>query len=716
MKTKKILVFGLLLLPFVLLGAEINNVDGGTTIKHPKKVYRQTLRQIGNGKLSEARQNLTDLIAAYPDNCEYNVQMALLLFWDYGDYITAIPYFEKAMQLTDDNNLKSDLQIFLAKCYQFDNRFEESSKLYQQYIDKHPDDKKMLLVANKAIEDNKRAMRSLKDIPKNFAMVKHFGCRINSRFPDYVPVLFNQDSSLLFTSRRPTTESPDSYFEAFDYPENIYISNKTQKGYGKAQPFIPQNFNGKFYKKGFHHHSVVNINYAGTKMILFAKNKLWITEKDNNQWGKPKLFQKKINFSYYQPHACFSLTGDTLFFTSISKKEGVGNKDIYFSVKNNNGQWQSPQLLENINTPFDEDSPEISPDGNKLYFSSKGLEGIGGYDIYVSNKVDGKWQKPRNLGMPINSTGDDIFYKPSADGQTAFFSSWRKGGLGHMDIYQVVKQAQFKECVSLDSTIAYPLTFNCPDTVIAGKKICFNGNFVKMPNAFIDRTFWNFGQGNIKDSLVAYHAFIIPGITQVKLEVFAFDSVERITKDFCVSKNLFVKSNEQQLALNHPALNDSIISQIAEPVHIDTTYSTTDTSSTTIITTTNLTSGTLSNIDSLTVYYDFDIRVFRKEMNPVVDNFIEKQIKAHPEQKIKIIGYTDYWGDYKYNFVLSKQRAEALKTYLINHGVAASRFVEVEGLGESKQITDESLLKGHRYCHTIPELNRRAKIILLKAN
>ena len=233
-----------------------------------------------------------------------------------------------------------------------------------------------------------------------------------------------------------------------------------------------------------------------------------------------------------------------------------------------------------------------------------------------------------------------------------------------------------------------------------------------MPNAFVDRTFWNFGEGNIKDSLIAHHAFTIPGKTKVKLEVFAFDTIERITKDFCVSKDIFVSSNEPVLAITHPETpTDTIISQQPILAQIDTTYSSTDTSSTTSI---NTTYATTTSVDSLTVYYNFDIRVFRKEMNPVVNKYITEQVKTHPNQKIKIIGYTDYWGNYKYNFVLSKQRAEALKKYLIDKGVNASRFVETEGLGESQQITEESLLKNHPYAHTIPELNRRAKIILLK--
>ncbi|MCD6366948.1 MAG: OmpA family protein [Bacteroidales bacterium] len=709
------LILALFLFVPTLLISGVSNGNDDNVIHHPKKVYRKTLRQIGNGELSEAKQNLTDLIAVFPDNYEYNTQMALLLFWDFGDYASAIPYFEKVLKLSDDKKLSGDIQIFLAKCFQYDNQFEASNKLYKQFIDDHAEDENMVMVAKKAIQDNNHAIGLLKDIPKNFAMVKHFGKRINSRFPDYVPVLINRDTTLLFTSRRPVNETENSYFEAFDYPEHIYGSHKHKGGFQKAIQFMPQEFYGDFYKKGFHHHSIVNISYDGKKMILYAKNKLWLTQKDEDSWNKPKPFQKKINFSFYQPHACFSPSGDTIYFTSVSKKSGIGGKDIFFSVKAENGNWQNAKLAPEINTPFDEDSPEISSDGKNLYFSSKGLEGIGGYDIYVSNKIDGKWQNPRNLGIPVNSSGDDIFYKPSTDNQTAFFSSWRKGGLGHMDIYEVIRHAQFKECVSLDSTVGYPLFFSCPDTVVAGKEITFKGNFAKMPNAFVDRIFWNFGEGNIKDSLVVHHAFSIPGKTNIKLEVFAFDTIERITKDFCVSKNIFVSSNEPILAITNQEIpTDTITSQQSVLAQIDTTYSATDTSSTTTITTTNLTAATTKATDSLIIYYDFDIRVFRKEMNPVVNNYITEQIKTYPNQKIKISGYTDYWGNYKYNFVLSKQRAEALKKYLIDKGVNASRFVETEGLGESQQITDESLLKNHPYAHTIPELNRRAKIILLK--
>lgn len=704
MRCKYSLFILLFILPLFVFSTSLDSND--KPIKHPKKVYRKALRQIGNGKLTEAKENLSNLINAFPENYEFIVQMALLYFWDFGDYKSATPYFEKALTQSDDKDLNADLEVFLAKCYQFNNRFESSNRLYQKFIDEHPDDKNMIIASKKAIKDNNYALKSLKDIPINFAMIKHFGKRINSRFPDYVPVLINHDSTLLFTSRRPINEIPNSYFEAFDYPENIYHSEKHKKGFEKATIFIPNEFYGDFYKKGFHHHSIVNISFDGTKMILYAKNKLWLTQRNENSWNKPKRFQKKINFSFYQPHACFSVTGDTLFFTSVSKKKGIGNRDIYYSVKKDNGNWADPQLVPEINTPLDEDCPELTSDGKKLYFASNGLDGMGGFDIYVSELHNNKWQKPRNLGIPINSSGDDIFYKPSVDDQMAFFSSWRKGGFGNMDIYQAIKQAQFKDCETMDSSIAYPLAFDCADTMTVGKLYRFKGNFAKIPNALAERIFWNFGEGNIRDSLMTHHTFFLPSTNTVKLEVFAFDTIERVTKDFCVSKNIFVATNEYLLALNNQDFSSDSIT--ASNPNLNQFPTDTISRNQDIVTAQTIT------VDSLTVYYDFDIRTFRKIQTDEVDNFISNQIKINPNAKIKIIGYTDYWGNYKYNFILSKQRAETLKTYLVDKGIDISRFVETEGKGESEQITEESLLKNHPYAHTIPELNRRVKIILLK--
>ncbi len=131
-------------------------------------------------------------------------------------------------------------------------------------------------------------------------------------------------------------------------------------------------------------------------------------------------------------------TKQKVYFTSDSEK-GFGGSDIYMRVKQPSGDWGKPENLgPRINTPFDEEAPFVTTDGKTLYFSSKGLPGYGGFDIYKSVFEDGKWSVPENLGQPINSPADDIFYVTSeTDDATAYFSSSRKGRFGGMDIYKI---------------------------------------------------------------------------------------------------------------------------------------------------------------------------------------------------------------------------------------------------------------------------------------
>ena len=91
-----------------------------------------------------------------------------------------------------------------------------------------------------------------------------------------------------------------------------------------------------------------------------------------------------------------------------------------------------------INTPYNEDAPFIHPDGKSFYFSSEGHNSIGGYDIFKTKLgEDGIWSKPKNLGLPLNTPGDDKYYVISADGLTGYYSSGKVGGFGQQDIYTV---------------------------------------------------------------------------------------------------------------------------------------------------------------------------------------------------------------------------------------------------------------------------------------
>ena len=129
-----------------------------------------------------------------------------------------------------------------------------------------------------------------------------------------------------------------------------------------------------------------------------------------------------INTKYYESHANVSIDGNTLFFTS-NRDEGEGGSDIYQSELQSDGTWGPAfNLGASINTPFNEETPFLANNDSILFFSSEGHYTMGGYDIFKAKKKNNTWQKPENLGYPINTTDDDLFFQPLGDGTTAYYS------------------------------------------------------------------------------------------------------------------------------------------------------------------------------------------------------------------------------------------------------------------------------------------------------
>jgi len=155
-------------------------------------------------------------------------------------------------------------------------------------------------------------------------------------------------------------------------------------------------------------------------------------------WSAPVKLGSDINSEYWETHCTISSNGNELYFVS-DRLNGQGKRDIYRCYKNADGTWgKSQNMGAIINTAYDEDAPFLSPDGKFLYFASKGHATMGGFDLFVSEKdKDGNWGAPENMGYPLNTVDDDIFYQPMADGKRAYYSSRRDGGQGDLDIYEV---------------------------------------------------------------------------------------------------------------------------------------------------------------------------------------------------------------------------------------------------------------------------------------
>ncbi len=160
---------------------------------------------------------------------------------------------------------------------------------------------------------------------------------------------------------------------------------------------------------------------------------IYVSEWNDGAWAMPKRLNGNVNTNSWESQPCVSSDGRELYFVS----RRTGNADIYRCLRNADGTWGEPQNLgEPINTKGTEMAPFLHPDGRTLYFSSDKHIGMGGFDLFMSRRgEDGKWQKPVNLGFPINTQGDEINFFVAADGKTAFISSQRDGGRGGYDIY-----------------------------------------------------------------------------------------------------------------------------------------------------------------------------------------------------------------------------------------------------------------------------------------
>jgi hypothetical protein len=151
------------------------------------------------------------------------------------------------------------------------------------------------------------------------------------------------------------------------------------------------------------------------------------------------LLGTTVNSKALEGGATITVDGSTIYFAS-ERKDGSGASDIWTSKRQTNAEWGPATNLGNtINTKYAEDGPYISIDGLTLYFSSKGHNSMGGFDVFYTqlDTVSGTWSKPQNLGYPLNTTDDNIFYSMTADGRTAYVAAVRPEGMGDKDIYKV---------------------------------------------------------------------------------------------------------------------------------------------------------------------------------------------------------------------------------------------------------------------------------------
>lgn len=590
------------------------------------------------------------------------------------DPFKSIEYVKRAQTL--DPTCDPFLNYYLGYALQLEEKFDEAIKAYQDFETnyKKADNFAKFVVQRKA---ECKAAKIYKATPVR-AWVDNVGS-LNSEYDDYAPSITTDGSEIVLTSNRPNGHTPN---EVGGYDSDIYTSTMNDgKWANPKQVEGPLNSNADEVSN--------NLNYDGTKMLIHRDNNgqldIFESKLSGYNWSNPtpthfQISSGKANEKY----ASYNHDGWSIYFSrdNDSRENGF---DIMYSAMQSKIQkdYMAATMVTAVNSKFNDGPIYLHIDGETMYIASQGNESIGGYDIFVSKKVQGQWTKPVNMGYPINTPYDDFFFASTANGKFAYISSNRNGGKGGYDIYKVTFWGPEKTPITdvedyLLSSLIMPIKdATVESTVDVNKKsftvfkgITIDAMTKKPVEASIEIT--DNSTGKVIETFTTNSAtgkFIITlasgknyGIA-VKADKYLFHS-ENFDIPVGAADNLVNKTIELK--------NIAIGSKIA-----------------------------LRNI-----FFDTGKSTLRAESNAELDRLV-KLMKDVPGLKIEISGHTDNTGSASLNETLSQSRAEAVVTYLVSKGIAANRMT-AKGYGSSKPISTNNTDEGR-------QLNRRTEFEI-KAN
>ncbi|HWY37178.1 MAG TPA: hypothetical protein VNY73_01370, partial [Bacteroidia bacterium] len=407
-----------------------------TTENSMMPVSRREYLHIGANNYTAALALLEKAQAFNPDNALLNWMIGFSKFHLKPQNDDCIKYLEKANQL----NPSVDLQMFyiLAWAYQLHYRFDDALKFYNQYKLFLQNNKGTMAFqlddVNKKIDECNTGKRLMASPQRVF--IDNMGPHINSPYPDYSAYISTDEGTLIFTSRRKYKENQKTDEGDGGYFEDLYVSNKTNGEWSDAKNMGPP-INEEQY-----HEATAGLSPDGTSLYIYEHHgkgggDVFVSHLQGAAWSKPDKLNKNINSDYRETTVAESYDGKTLYFIS-NKPGGLGWGDIYTSTKDAKGNWGAAvNVGQPLNTKYAEEGLFMIPDGKTLYFSSKGYGSMGGYDIFKTVLENGKWSTPENLGYPVNSPDDDVYFAISGSGRRGYYASAKEGGYGEKDIYVI---------------------------------------------------------------------------------------------------------------------------------------------------------------------------------------------------------------------------------------------------------------------------------------
>ncbi|MGZ3902378.1 MAG: tetratricopeptide repeat protein [Bacteroidia bacterium] len=385
---------------------------------------------LSRNDLKDAVPVYRKLIQKHPENEEYKYQLGKCLLKTHGNRQETIKLLETTIE-----KRKPDAEAFycMGQAYQHDLQFDKAMEFYTKA--KAISSKSQLAKVERQIETCLHAKELIR-FPVNVTFY-NLGAPVNSEYADYYPLIPDDESFLIFTSRRPGSAAARAEMDGY-FPSDIYSATPKDGKWTEAKS-LGNHINTHFDEEA------VGLSPDGKKLTVYvdhidSSGNLYLTEpnKTNTGFKKIERLDHKINEGF-ESTGSTNNAGDVFAFSS-DRKGGMGEKDIYIIRKLPNGKWGEPQDLgDHINTKYSEDFPHLSKDGKTIYFASEGHSSMGGYDLFKCewNEETQLWSAPQNLGYPINDTYDNENISFVGDGAYAYVSTIKDGGLGDRDIYKI---------------------------------------------------------------------------------------------------------------------------------------------------------------------------------------------------------------------------------------------------------------------------------------
>lgn len=573
-----------------------------------------------------------------------------------------IPFIKKAYEL--DKACDPFMEYYYGLALQLEGKYDEALKAYTTFETGYKKADEFGKFVSLHINECKNAKAAIAAPVRTWVdNVKE----LNSEFDDYAPSISTDGGEIIYTSNRPNGKQAN---EVGEYDKDIYTSSSS--GLKWATPVA--------IKGGVNTAAddvSNNISFDGTKMLLHRDDNgqidIYESTLKGANWSDPTKLHFQISSNRANEiYGAYSNDGWSIYFSRDNSTRSTGYDIMYSSMQSKmEKDFKAATMLAEVNTGFNDGPIYLHIDGETMYIASQGRASIGGYDIFVSKKIQGKWTTPKNMGYPINTPYDDFFFASTANGKFAYIASNRDGGEGGYDIYKVTFWGDDKlPHLETEDYLLASAIMPIKDNQVEAKVDVNRKSFTVFKGKTIDA---------ITKKAVEAQIDIIDNATGSVIETFTTNSA---TGKFIITlasgKNYGILVRAEGYLFHSE--NFDIPKGAADNL-VDKT-----------IELKNIKIG--STIALRNIFFDTGKSTLRPESNSELDRLV-KLLKDVPNLKIEISGHTDNTGSATLNNELSKARAEAVVTYLKTKGIAANRLTS-EGYGSSKPVASNDNAAGRQ--------------------